>query len=363
MRSLRRAARLMLIFSAVCSSMVFGQTKNLTIENNSILPLTVYLDSQASRPTFIIGYVDPVSRTTFDYALQDGRWYVTLEPYAPGTRAKTLAFTLYVKAEKQAYAYEVLDRDFSDGPMLPPENVSIVGRWSSGPWMNDVGMVVEFTRQGGGYVGTIVSCSSDLFLRRTGFYVGMELISQLKRVNIKTYQGFIKETRRDGTLANENFHVSIERGRELYPYGWTRTETQAGPPRFENAESIPSLQLTDAGLKFYEGGYGGVVFNERMYGSGFPKSSSRYINWELDLVHPAPGRRVDFQIEAVYYNPDGSEMGRSTINTFVEGHWLNSQHCQGRGWNEPGNWIPGRYRVDLFISGVKTASGEFGITE
>lgn len=356
-----RGARLALVLGLICLPAVYGQPKTLTIENNSVLPLTVFLDGQEGRPTSVIGFVDPVSRKTFDYALQDGRWYVTIEPYAPGTRVKPLAFTLYVKADKYAYVYEVLDRDFGGGPILPPDNVSIIGRWASGPWMNGVGMVVDFAPKGDGYVGAIVSCSSELFLRRTGYYVGMELITGLKRTKINRYDGFIKEPRRDGTLANENFGVLIERGRELFPLGWTRMDTQTSQSRFGNVEAAPSLQVTATELKFYEGGVEGVAYGQRRYGLSFPRSSSRFVHWELNFAHPAPGRQVDFQVEAVFYNPDGSEMGRSTINTFVGADWWNSQHFQGRGWSEPGRWNPGRYRVELFISGARTASGEFEI--
>ncbi len=360
--SARAAAFLALSIGLIFPSIVYAQPKALTIVNNSVLPLTVYLDAQEGRPTRVIGFVDPVSRKTCDYALMVGRWYVTIEPYAPGTRVKPLSFTLYVKADKFAYVYEVLDRDFSPHVILPPENVSILGRWESGPWVNLIGLIVEFSARGDEYVGTIISCASELFLSRNGFYIGMELITSLKRTGINKYEGFIKERRGDGTLANAKFGVLIQGGRELYPLGWTRMETLSNPPRSNDSVPPPSLQITGITLKFFEGGAEVVESSQRRYGSSFPRYSSRFINWELNLVHPAPGSRVDFQIEAVYYNPDGSEMGRSVVNSFVGDTWLNSQHYQGRGWGEPGKWSPGRYRVDLYISGVKTAGGEFEIT-
>lgn len=213
-----------LLAALSCRATARAQDKFLTIENNSDLPLKVYVDERAGRPVNCIGFVDPVSRTTFDRALQIGRWYVTIEPYAPNTKIKPLAFTLYVKTDRNAYVYEIMDKDFGPGPILPPENVSIAGRWNSGPWGNFVGMVVEFTRKDDGYVGRIVSCSNQVLLERLGYYVGMELITGLKRTDFYRYRGFIRELRRDGTFENNNFMVSIDNGRTLFPYGWTRAE-------------------------------------------------------------------------------------------------------------------------------------------
>jgi len=345
-----------------CPSAVHAQPKTLTIENNSGLPLTVFLDAQEGRPNHVIGYVDAVSRKTFGYALETGRWYVTIEPYAPGSRAKPLSFLLYVKAEKFAYVYEVQDRDFGEGVILPPENVSILGHWESGPWMYGVGLVVEFSARGEEYIGTIVSCASDTFMSRNGFYVGMELIARVRRTGINKYEGLIKERRGDGTLADATFGVLVERGTELYPYGWKRMETRSDSPVFNDPGPPPGLQATVTALNFYEGPGEGVPYGQRAYGSVFAKSSTRYINWELNLAYPKPGRRVDFKVDVLFYSSDGREFGRSDLDGFAEADWMNSQHTRGFGWAQPGSWPPGKYRVDVYLSGVKTASGEFEIT-
>lgn len=55
-------------------------------------------------------------------------------------------------------------------------------------------------------------------------------------------------------------------------------------------------------------------------------------------------------------------MGRSVVDSHIGDTRLNSQPYQRRGWSEPGKWGPGRYRVDLYISGFRTASEEFEIT-
>lgn len=125
---------------------------------------------------------------------------------------------------------------------------------------------------------------------------------------------------------------------------------------------IPSLQATVSQLNFYEGGYDGVAREKRQYNSSFSSSNSRYIYWELNLDHPAPGRRIDFTVDAVWTAPDGSEFARQTLNSYLLETWSSSYHQIGRGWREPGNWNPGTYRVDLMVGGEKVASGSFVMT-
>ena len=129
----------------------------------------------------------------------------------------------------------------------------------------------------------------------------------------------------------------------------------------DESVDIPSLKATVTAVKFYEGGDDGVYHGRRRYSTSFSASPTRYIWWELNLKHPAPGSRLNFKVEAVYYNPDGSEFGRSEKNTYLQKDWISSHHTYGLGWSVPGKWKPGKYRVDLFIEGQKVACGEFEI--
>jgi hypothetical protein len=126
---------------------------------------------------------------------------------------------------------------------------------------------------------------------------------------------------------------------------------------------IPLLKAEVTGLRFFESGYDPPDKNQRTYPTEFVNLSSRYINWELNLEFPAPGRRIDFDILAVWYNPDGSVMARQTKASYIESDWTNSYHSYGRGWKEPGNWIPGTYRVDLLVGDHKIASGSFTVIQ
>lgn len=124
---------------------------------------------------------------------------------------------------------------------------------------------------------------------------------------------------------------------------------------------IPSLKAAVTELKFFEGGAAVLTPEKRIYQEKFLKSSTRYIWWELNLRHPAPQSRKDFVMEAVYYGPDGSGLSRQTVQTFLKPEWESSIHQQGWGMQNPGNWAPGIYRVELSVQGLQVASGTFEI--
>ena len=133
-------------------------------------------------------------------------------------------------------------------------------------------------------------------------------------------------------------------------------------PAVQTTYDIPSLSATVTKLRFFESGYDLPAYEDREYKTRFPKSSSRYINWELNLKHPLPERRLDFTINAVWYNPEGNEYTRQRKESSLKPTWETSWYTLGFGWQESGNWKPGSYRVDLFIEGEKIASGSFEVT-
>jgi len=132
-------------------------------------------------------------------------------------------------------------------------------------------------------------------------------------------------------------------------------------PEPDNILTVLNAEVTD--LQFFEGGYTPPDLEKRVYADRFAKETSRYIYWELVLDFPSPQRRIDFSIEAVYSRDDGTLIGRHSTDCHVEPGWNNSYHFKGQGWDDPGHWPVGTYRVDLFSEGVKIASGSFEIYE
>ena len=73
------------------------------------------------------------------------------------------------------------------------------------------------------------------------------------------------------------------------------------------------------------------------------------------------GTRLDFKIDAVYYGPDGKVFANQSIDSYIDPTWQDSYHTTGWGWDSPGNYPLGTYRVDVSIDGQLVGSGSFSI--
>jgi hypothetical protein len=124
---------------------------------------------------------------------------------------------------------------------------------------------------------------------------------------------------------------------------------------------IPSIEANIESLKFFEQGEDQIHPKQRVYAEQFSIQTSRYICWELRLEYPKKKQRIDFEILAKYYNPDGGFRREGTLKSHIKKGWIFSWHSSGRGWKEPGHWKPGKYHVDLFIKDLKIASDYFEV--
>jgi hypothetical protein len=132
------------------------------------------------------------------------------------------------------------------------------------------------------------------------------------------------------------------------------------PPAPTSGIPIPGIKVM--GLQFYEGPHAvSLAQSQRVYRFSFDRFTTRAIYWELDLTFPAPGRHIDFDINAIWYKPDGSEMSKQLVSAHVEAEWRSSWHSRGYGYPEPGHWTPGTYRVDLYFKSLRIASETFQI--
>jgi tRNA A-37 threonylcarbamoyl transferase component Bud32 len=139
------------------------------------------------------------------------------------------------------------------------------------------------------------------------------------------------------------------------------TSTPRPVPTQTPVWDIPSLQANVSELRFFEGPYTMPPHDERQYTTRFASSSTRYINYELNLEFPEPGRYIEFQVEAVYYQPDGSELTSFTADYHLEADWTTSWHAKGWGWDDPGQWSVGTYYVELYVDGQLIATGAFEV--
>ena len=103
-----------------------------------------------------------------------------------------------------------------------------------------------------------------------------------------------------------------------------------------------------------------------VYAERFASDTTRYINWELDIEYPAPGRPVEFEITAIWYQNRGAssweEIYRAVSTHHVEADWTGSYHSSGYGCDDPVDcWEVGRYRVDLYVDSKLIASEQFEV--
>ena len=114
-------------------------------------------------------------------------------------------------------------------------------------------------------------------------------------------------------------------------------------------------------LRFFESGSDVPPYGQRKYGQHFARTDTRIVNWELQLAFADPKSRRDFVIHAVYHKPDGTILSRSQRTSYGEAGWRGIMQAAGVGWNEPGRWQAGTYRVELNAAGQKIAEGSFEV--
>ena len=133
--------------------------------------------------------------------------------------------------------------------------------------------------------------------------------------------------------------------------------------------AIPTLGARVAGVRFSD-------TQAKGYATRFQRGVKE-IGWELELNHRAPGRWVPLTFEALLYvNADGSDrlVQRRVVQSSVAVSRADSRHTGVFNWASdyyyyrtgaaspaPRAWLPGRYRMDLFVGVVKAASGTFQI--
>ena len=96
--------------------------------------------------------------------------------------------------------------------------------------------------------------------------------------------------------------------------GLTPTPTPTpdlGPP----TGFIDSLQARVLELQFFESAAILLPGAPKVYSQTFSQLSTRYIYWEVGLIHPGPEERLTFVIDAVFYRADGSVFKERALNS------------------------------------------------
>ena len=144
--------------------------------------------------------------------------------------------------------------------------------------------------------------------------------------------------------------------------GLTPTPTPA-PDLGPATGFIDSLQARVLELQFFESAEILLPGAPKVYSQTFSQFSTRYIYWELGLIHPATEQPLTLEISAVYYRSDGSIFREQTVSYTVETGDQASTPVAGAGSTQTGNWGLDAYRVDLVVDGALVASEGFQVTE
>jgi hypothetical protein len=115
-------------------------------------------------------------------------------------------------------------------------------------------------------------------------------------------------------------------------------------------------------VKFFEGGAQDVPESQRVYGASFPLSKTRYIYYSVyakNLLHRNRSQKP--VVRGRYYYPDGSLMGEAKINVEIPQDWAETDLWNAWGWDTPGNWSLGTYRVEILFGNTKVGEAKFTI--
>jgi hypothetical protein len=129
--------------------------------------------------------------------------------------------------------------------------------------------------------------------------------------------------------------------------------------RQQAAKGTCNLEILN--IHFYEGEktYSGPA--TPVFASRFRRSSTRFVMYWADLRHPWRYASFQYKLLARYLRADGSPIGETEYQIEADPDCQSFWHSSGRGWEQPGKWQAGDYRVELLIDGVEAKSGAFTI--
>lgn len=116
-------------------------------------------------------------------------------------------------------------------------------------------------------------------------------------------------------------------------------------------------------LKFFEGGYTAPRESDRQYKTDFQRSTTRYVYFLVNAKNLLYRNRSQKPlIFGRYYYPDGTLFGEARIDKVeVPADWENADLWTAWGWDEPGKWTLGTYRLEILFGNTKVGEGKFTI--
>lgn len=122
-----------------------------------------------------------------------------------------------------------------------------------------------------------------------------------------------------------------------------------------------SLNATVTSFKLFEGPDKLSDSFRRVYQDTFLANTVRYIYWEIATEFPDPGARIPVSIKAVFYTSTGEVKGEQKVDSFIENGWTAANLWKGFGSDKASSWLPGSYKVVIYVNGQELASKNFTV--
>ena len=82
----------------------------------------------------------------------------------------------------------------------------------------------------------------------------------------------------------------------------------------------------------------------------------------IAIEYPPQEKPVGFQLHYIIYGPEGKVFTEDDVDGKAVPDSTGCNLFVGRGWDEPGHWLPGSYRLEIYSEGNLAATGAFEIT-
>jgi hypothetical protein len=131
--------------------------------------------------------------------------------------------------------------------------------------------------------------------------------------------------------------------------------------RKESNEYAKGSDLEIIDLRFFAGGSRKPEPSAREFGSRFPATTTQYVYYQLDLRSPWRYSSLRYTIRTRYYDSADVVLSELTDEFETRPDEPRFSRARGCGKEEPGNWTPGTYRVEIDIDYRHVRTAEFTI--
>lgn len=143
--------------------------------------------------------------------------------------------------------------------------------------------------------------------------------------------------------------------------GYWREEWIVGmEPSPKSMEWPDALALHFRKIRFYEGGAARVPDQDKRFATEFARETTHYIHCQVNMENDYWNiKEQSYTFVWKYINPDGSLLGEVSLPFTVRKEWRSAWVVSSWGWENPGNWPAGNYRVAVYVKGRPFGEGNF----